>query len=230
VQHQVLTANNYCVYSNGDASHPTAAGNAKATGEFLPLLNIAYHAWQGTGGRPLYMGRSSLPPSLTLTSAAFPNGGRIPDRYTLKDGTGRNISIPLAWANVPPGTLSFALSMVDRLPAANNWVHWLAVNIPAATTSLAEGASATMPAGTIQLNNSWGWTHYGGPYPPYRSGNHPYEITVYALNTASLPLPVDTDLAAFEAALAGRVLGSASITGYYTLDFCVGPVDVLLLD
>ncbi len=57
VQHQVLTANNYAAYPTGD-SHPNAAGNAKAIGEFLPLLNIACHAWQGTGGRPLFMGRS----------------------------------------------------------------------------------------------------------------------------------------------------------------------------
>jgi len=36
--------------------HPTQAGNLKATGEFLPLLNVAYHRWKlldeimGTGG------------------------------------------------------------------------------------------------------------------------------------------------------------------------------------
>ena len=28
------------------------AGSLKATGEFVPLLNIAYHCWQGTGGCP----------------------------------------------------------------------------------------------------------------------------------------------------------------------------------
>ena len=29
-------------------SHPTAAGNAKATAEFVPLLNIFYHQWQNS--------------------------------------------------------------------------------------------------------------------------------------------------------------------------------------
>jgi len=57
VQHQVQTANNYSAYPSGD-SHPTAAGSLKGAGEFVPLLNVAYHAWQGTGGRPLFMGRS----------------------------------------------------------------------------------------------------------------------------------------------------------------------------
>ena len=62
VQHVVQTANNYAAYPSGD-SHPTEGGSLKGAGELVPLLNVAYHAWQGTGGRPWYMGRSprSLP-------------------------------------------------------------------------------------------------------------------------------------------------------------------------
>ena len=56
VRYTIQTGNNYSSYAPGD-SHPTAAGSQKATGEFVPLLNIAYHAWQGTGARPWYMGR-----------------------------------------------------------------------------------------------------------------------------------------------------------------------------
>jgi hypothetical protein len=58
VQHVVGVSQNYAAYPNGDGSHPTAAGDQKATGEFLPLLNVAYHCWKGSGGRPWYMGRS----------------------------------------------------------------------------------------------------------------------------------------------------------------------------
>ena len=47
----------YAAYPSGD-SHPTEAGNLKTIGEFVPLLNIAYHAWKGSGGRPFFMGRS----------------------------------------------------------------------------------------------------------------------------------------------------------------------------
>jgi hypothetical protein len=53
----------FSAYPSGGDSHPTAAGHQKATGEFVPLLNIAYHAWQGDGGRPRFMGRS---PAVTL--------------------------------------------------------------------------------------------------------------------------------------------------------------------
>jgi len=42
-------------YPSGD-DHPSQAGNRKAVAELVPLLNIFYHCWQGTGGCP-----SSLP-------------------------------------------------------------------------------------------------------------------------------------------------------------------------
>lgn len=65
-RYTIQTGNNYAAYPSGD-SHPTAAGGQKATGEFVPLLNIAYHAWQGTGGRPWYMGRGpKASPGLSL--------------------------------------------------------------------------------------------------------------------------------------------------------------------
>jgi len=68
VQHVIGLKNNFSAYTPGADSHPTWAGHQKATGEFLPLLNVAYHAWKGTGGRPYYLGRSPklLPAMLFL--------------------------------------------------------------------------------------------------------------------------------------------------------------------
>jgi hypothetical protein len=43
--------------SSGPDSHPTSAGLQKATGELLPLLNVAYHCWKGSGECPTLMGR-----------------------------------------------------------------------------------------------------------------------------------------------------------------------------
>jgi Raf kinase inhibitor-like YbhB/YbcL family protein len=166
--------------------------------------------------------------TMTLTSSAFANGGQIPDKYTQIDRTGKNISLPFAW-NAPSGTLSFALSMVDHHPMANNWVHWLVDNIPASVISLPEAASVSMPAGAVQLNNSWGEPVYGGPYPPQLTGFHPYVITVYALNVASLNLPVNTSLAEFEAAIQDKIVGSASITGYFRIGASSTAENMLLL-
>ena len=78
---------------------------------------------------------------MEITSTAFKDGGKIPIQYVMPGAGGKNISVPLSWKNVPPGTKSFALSMVDPHPVAQNWVHWLVINIPANATSLEEGAS-----------------------------------------------------------------------------------------
>jgi len=45
IQHLQTVSYNYAAYPTGD-SHPSQAGDLKATGEFLPLLNIYYHLWQ----------------------------------------------------------------------------------------------------------------------------------------------------------------------------------------
>jgi phosphatidylethanolamine-binding protein (PEBP) family uncharacterized protein len=53
----------------------------------------------------------------------------------------------LAWKNAPAGTKSFALSIVDPHPVAQNWVHWFVINIPPNVTAIEEGASTKkMPA------------------------------------------------------------------------------------
>ena len=44
VQHSKTVSNNYLSYPTGD-SHPSQAGNLKATSEFVPLLNYYYHRW-----------------------------------------------------------------------------------------------------------------------------------------------------------------------------------------
>jgi len=54
---------------------------------------------------------------------------------------GKNISVPVSWKNVPAGAKSFALSIVDPHPVAQNWVHWLVINIPKEVTVIEEGAS-----------------------------------------------------------------------------------------
>jgi len=49
VQHIQTLDNDLAAYGSGD-SHPTAAGNQKATTEFVPLLNVFYNRWQEARG------------------------------------------------------------------------------------------------------------------------------------------------------------------------------------
>jgi Raf kinase inhibitor-like YbhB/YbcL family protein len=154
--------------------------------------------------------------AMELKSSAFTDEGKIPQPYVMPGAGGKNLSLPLQWSGAPPGTQSFALAIVDPHPVAQNWVHWLVVNLPGNTGSLEEGASGKkMPSGAVELHNSWGKPGYGGPQPPPGTGDHPYVVTLYALNVPKLDLKPSTDLAGFQKALEGKVLGTAKITGYY---------------
>lgn len=53
IEHLQSVSFDMSAYPSGD-SHPSQAGNLKATGELRELLNIAYHCWQGTGSCPTY--------------------------------------------------------------------------------------------------------------------------------------------------------------------------------
>lgn len=154
---------------------------------------------------------------MNITSSAFQEGRSIPTKYTYHGVTGgKNISLPFAWTQVPPGTKSFALSIVDPHPVAKYWVHWFVINIPPDATGIPEGASGhAMPNGSKELLNTYGTPGYGGPEPPKGSGAHPYIVTLYALSVEKIDLPEKTSLSQFDKALFGKMISTAKITGYY---------------
>jgi len=154
--------------------------------------------------------------AMEISSTAFKDGEKIPIQYVMPGAGGKNISIPLVWKNVPAGTKSFCLSIVDIHPVAQNWVHWLVINIPPQVTFIEEGASKKkMLKGSVELKNSWGNIGYGGPQPPRGTGDHSYVVTLYALNIEKLDLGGNTSLSAFKRAIEGKAVGSASIIGKY---------------
>jgi len=154
--------------------------------------------------------------AMEITSSAFKDQGKIPIQFVMPGTGGKNISIPIRWKNPPLGTTSFALSIVDPHPVAQNWVHWLVINIPKEVISIEEGASKKkMPMGSVELKNSFGDIGYGGPQPPKGTGDHPYVVTLYALNVEKLEIGVSTSLSAFKKAIEGKVIESVSMTGMY---------------
>ena len=154
----------------------------------------------------------------TLKCGSYLDGAEIPLRFahTSVRGGG-NVSPSFSWAEPPAGTKSFALSIVDPHPVANNWVHWFLIDIPFQERSIAEGASGTrkLPGGAKELLNSYNEMGYGGPAPPKGSGRHPYVATLYALDVPSLPLAKDTLLSAFLRAVEGKAMAEARMTGYH---------------
>jgi Raf kinase inhibitor-like YbhB/YbcL family protein len=152
--------------------------------------------------------------ALTLTSSDVADGQTFDAKFICAKQSGANISPALAWSDLPAGTQSVAFTMYDS--DANVW-HWLAVDIPAATTSLAQGAASAngqLPAGAMNLKNVRGNTAYDGPCPPAGKPHH-YHITVYALPDAKAPVTDDMKPADAGAALKAAALGTAEITPTY---------------
>jgi Raf kinase inhibitor-like YbhB/YbcL family protein len=151
--------------------------------------------------------------SMQITSSAFQPGGEIPTQYTC-DGADR--SPPLSWSDLPAGTETLVL-IVDDPDAPDpqapkmTWVHWVLLNLPAATNRLPEGITA-LPAGTISGLNDWKQTGYRGPCPPI--GRHRYFHKLYALdNRLNLRgSPTKSDVVQ---AMQGHVLAEAVLMGTY---------------
>ena len=153
---------------------------------------------------------------MQITSSAFQDGGKIPSKYVMPGAGGQNVSVPLTWSGAPAGAQSFALAMVDPHPIARNWVHWLVIDLPQDSASIPEGASGKgMPKGAVELQNSFGETGYGGPQPPRGSGDHPYVFTLYALSVPKIEIGKSAGLAGFKQALEGKILATATLTGYF---------------
>lgn len=153
--------------------------------------------------------------SFELRSPAFRDGESMPARFT---GDGADASPPLEWSGAPPGTQAFALVADDPDapdPAAprRTWVHWVVADIPATTTSLAEGASnRTMPPGSLEGVNDSNDTGYSGPYPPI--GRHRYYFKLYALDSPVRARPGLTKAELLKA-IEGHVLATAQLMGTY---------------
>ena len=155
--------------------------------------------------------------SLVVTSSAFQNGKPIPMKYAGTGVGGDGESVPLSWTGAPEGTRTFALLCVDRNPAANNFVHWAAINIPATVNSIPDGASTVgmIELGATELTNSAKIAGYTGPAPPAGAGAHKYDFIIFALNTDTVAMPAAPTAAAFEEALKTLTITSAKITGTF---------------
>lgn len=152
--------------------------------------------------------------SFEVTSTAFKDGGEIPVKYAKSQVSGgQNTSISLAWKNVPEGTKSIAVTIVDI--DANNFLHWLVINIDPRDTPLKEGSSGkSMPSFATEFKNDYGKTGYGGPAPP-PGEKHEYEITIWALNISSMGMTENSGLKEFQSFVKGKVLDKAIIIGKF---------------
>ncbi len=152
---------------------------------------------------------------LRLTSSAFENLSRIPDKFT---GEGEDVSPALSWANVPEGTVSFALYCHDpdapkiSQSGSYGFSHWLLYNIPVSIISVEESENKF-----TRGRNDFGNAGYGGPMPPNGHGQHHYYFWILALDLEP-SLPDGLELDEFLGRVEPHVLGMNRLLGTYSRD------------
>lgn len=193
-----------------------ADGNAQASRSKPPAGPMQEQAKKGIGV-PVAMQRAETQAkgALTVSSPSIKPKAPIPRQHSeYFDG----VSPALAWTPVE-GAKSYALIMEDPdAKPITPFVHWVAWNIPSATTSLPEGLQEqprlTAPEGLMQGATSRGNVGYYGPRPPAEDGPHHYHFAVLALDT-TLDLPPGADRDALLKAAAGHVLAKGELIGTY---------------
>ena len=86
VQHQQDVANNYAAYPSDD-SHPSTAGQQKATGEFVQVLNVFYNRWRSTGGTVTATRSATRTATGTATRTPTLSATRTATRTTTRTAT-----------------------------------------------------------------------------------------------------------------------------------------------
>ena len=165
--------------------------------------------------------RRSKPPIgpalFAVTSPAFQDGQRIPDRYARAGG---NVSPALHWSQLPVDTASIALICEDPdAPQPDPFTHWVIFNIPPTLPGIPEGVSQLPQPGEIlgsgQGVNDFDHVGYDGPAPPAGHGLHRYRFQIHALD-AMLNLPPGVSKLAVRQAMEGHILGKGVLSGTFS--------------
>ncbi len=150
--------------------------------------------------------------TLSISSPAFPDGGKIPAKYTCQ---GQDISPSLKWGQVPDKTLSLALILDDPDAPGGTFTHWVIFNLPPDSPELPEAVPTTpgLASGALQGRNDGGGTGYHGPCPP-PGYPHRYRFTLYALDK-QLDLKAGSTKKQVLDAIKGHVLAQGQLSGIY---------------
>ena len=165
------------------------------------------------------------PTPMVLTISGWPDGSMIPVKFTQ---AGEQVSPALKWTNVPAGTVSFVVNMLDPDVSIQRGTetqpHWIVWNIPATATGLPEGVKHGPEQADGMRQISASGPQYRGPGAAANGPLHHYTFEVYALDTkidvtAStngelVPAALETR-AKVMMAMQGHVLGKAVYIGLF---------------
>jgi Raf kinase inhibitor-like YbhB/YbcL family protein len=151
---------------------------------------------------------------MQLSSSAFKNGERLPQRYSCD---GEDLSPPLAWSDPPAETRSFAIFCDDPDAPNGTFHHWAMFNIPGTTRELPEGfASHVTKSLVLQGKNDFGKAGYGGACPPKGHKPHHYHFKLMALDCGQLDTHGKQHADEIEACANEHRLAEAELVGTYS--------------
>src|ERR1700739_1595861 len=166
----------------------------------------------GAHRSPLAGEAFDVPESITVTSAAFGDGGAMP-RSSAGRGGGEHPSPPLRWDGAPPGTRQLVLVIDDvDVPLPRPLLHTIAVLDPS-LDGVAAGSVQPGSAGMRFIRADLGHRGYAGPRPIPGHGPHHYRFHLFAID-GRVPDGVTTAKALL-AAMSGHVLARGMLTATY---------------
>jgi Raf kinase inhibitor-like YbhB/YbcL family protein len=121
--------------------------------------------------------------TIRVESDAFADGAPLPRRFAQEGG---DVSPPLRWSNVPPGTRELAVLCEDPdAPAPKPYAHWVVCGLMPSVTSLPENVEKVVSPRDERMEqgtNSAQRVGYVGAAPPPGHGLHHYHFQVFALD------------------------------------------------
>jgi hypothetical protein len=155
--------------------------------------------------------------SFTVTSTDVRDGEQLDNAfaYTGAEPDAANRSPQLSWTGFPAETKSFAVTCFDPdAPTPSGFWHWVLVDLPSSTTSLATGAGAAdaaLPGAAFHVRNDWSSKDYGGAYPPPGDMVHRYYFVVHAVDVDTLGIDSEASAAVVSFNLVFHTLARALI-------------------
>jgi Raf kinase inhibitor-like YbhB/YbcL family protein len=136
--------------------------------------------------------------NFTLKSTTFADGKIMPKKVanskanapTNPNCVGDNVSPQLSWSNVPDGTKSLVLLMIDPEGRGGAGVnHWVAYGIPPSVTGFAEGDVSKQTDKYVGGKSTQGVAFYSGPCTPPNQTPHHYTFVLIATDLEPTELP-----------------------------------------
>jgi Raf kinase inhibitor-like YbhB/YbcL family protein len=133
------------------------------------------------------------------------------DNKTNPNCVGQNVSPPLAWANPPEGTKSFALVMTDPEGRGGlGVIHMVTYGIAATVKGFAEGELSKPSDKYVGGKSTMGLATYFGPCTPPGDWHH-YTLVLIATDLDTTALQPGMTLPDLMTALTGHTKGAAGL-------------------